>query len=491
MEASAASPPGTPAAPRVSLLRSALEYSIGSGLGLVGSILRVGVTARLLSPEARGLWLGLQVAFGYAQNLHFGTLYGMFRMVPMLRGRGDVAGAEAAKRTTAGFVVVLTSVAWVVLGGYALLSRDAGHTRYYVLTGVLTTATLLRSYYGTLFKAESRFRDVSISATIGGATSILSIALVWWAGLDGLIWGMTIQALLESSWFMSKQALPGLSLDKTVLRELLHVGVMTLIVTLATLALGNVDRTVMLARLGTGATGNYYIGANILVLVPAVSALPADVLSPRFFENYGATGRGDSLVDLVERPVRAGSVLFAALLGMGVLAMPPVVWLLWPGLMSGLDAARLAALSTFPVIMMGLATKVFYAMNRQAVQVVIIAASAALGFSAAHVAASLSPTLTSIVAASSLGLFANYLFGMLAAYRLMEQSLRSGITLVAQSMLPLALAALLVLLGQVVGDRFLPATSFVRCAVSEVVFCACFAPWILWAGRLLRPRPVR
>ena len=487
----AEAPAAEPARPRPSLLRSALEYSVGAGLGLVGSILRVGMAARLLSADERGLWIGLQLGFGYAVNLHLGSCDGMLRAVPMLRARGDIAGAEAAKQTTLTFVVLMTLVGSLGLGAFAAFTSDAVHRRYFVLTGVLTAVTLLKGYYTSVFKGESRFRELSVSAALGSVTSILTVGLIWVAGLDGLIWGMIVQAVVELAWLVRKEAVQKLGIDLATLRGLLAVGLLVLATNVLSVFFTSVDRTVMLSRLGTGPTGYYYLGANIVALLPVVAGLPTNVLTPRFFELYGATSRGDSLVVLLERSVRAGSVVLAVIMGAGVLLMAPVVALLWPGLTDGVEAARIAALGTFPVVLFGLVSKVFYAMNRLVVGLVVLGIGAGSGLLCAPAAVTASPTIAAAAAGSVVGLFTAYVLGVLVAYQAMVQRWKPGLALLVKSLAPAALAVLLVLLCDRVGGRFWPAASMVRASFAELVFCACFGPWVLRVVRRLRAEPIR
>ena len=138
---------------RTKLIRAAAQYSIGMLIAMMGSIARVGVTARLLSEEQNGIWLGLQLLLGYAGNLHLGSLYGMFRSVPIKRARGEHADAEREKGTAFTFVLVMT-----VIGALALLvlaPRIASPTspRQVGLTMSLLATNLLPMYFVTLLKS--------------------------------------------------------------------------------------------------------------------------------------------------------------------------------------------------------------------------------------------------------------------------------------------------------------------------------------------------
>jgi O-antigen/teichoic acid export membrane protein len=446
----------------------------------------VAMTARLLSADARGLWIALQLVYGYAQNLHLGTAFGMFRSVPLLRARGDIAGAAQSKQTTWTFILIMSAIGTAVAIPLVLLAQTQEKRRSYGLTLLLTLISMVRIYYVSVFKAESRFRDLSISAAFGSFTSIATVAMIWLLGLDGLIIGMVLQAIVEVAWLFLRESLPRPGINMAVLRGLLAVGAMTLLNSLAAILLLNVDRTVMLAELGTAATGGYYIGANVLILLPAIAALPAAVLTPRFFEAYGATGSGGSLVDLVERPVRAGSVLFAGCLGGIAIAIPPTVARFLPNLVIGNNAARIALLGTFPLVLSGLVVNVFYAMNRQILQLVLTCAAAGVGFGAARLLVSVHPTIAAVAAGSMLGLATYYAALVVAAYVIMGQPWTRGAKLMVDSLLPAAAAVALVSLSDRVSQMACTPGSVTGALLSEVLFGGAFLPWLVIATKSIR-----
>jgi len=468
---------------RASLLRAAAQYSAGTALGLLATVLRVGAAARLLPRDAMGMWLGLQLILSYGQNLHLGLLFGMFRNVPLQRAAGDSAGAEAIKRASLGFLLLMSGAAGLVLALTVALLGDPNRKRYIVATGVLTIVTLLKSYYVTLYKGDSRFRELSVSSALGSIVSVATLALIWRFGLDGLIWGMTAQAATEMAYLVWQGGLIIPSFDGTIIRAQLTVGAVTLVLNLASVLLTSMDRTVMLRELGAEQTGYYYLGANILVLLPTLVSLPAAVLTPQFFERVG---RGEDILPLIERPMRMASVSLAALLGAGALALPAAVAILWPKLALGNSAAIVALLSTYPLVLAGLVGNVFYALNRQAVHLAAMMASCATSFLAATVAVRAYPHIGAATAGSALGLFVYFLLVVVAAYRVTNAGMARAGRLVGGALLPLVLVVGLVIGIHFLGAALWPASTVVRAVVGEATFCLVVAPAVFRAARDLR-----
>jgi O-antigen/teichoic acid export membrane protein len=410
----------------------------------------------------------------------------MFRDVPMRRARGDFEGAERSKSTSLTFILLVSAIAATVGALCVVTVVEPSRRPQYAELGVLSFLTLVKSHYVTVFKAESRFRQLSISAATGSVVSVATVALIFLWGLDGLIGGMIAQATVELFMLARHDSGVKLGIDFADLRQSMAVGALTLGASLATTLITTVDRTVMLDRLGGTATGAYYLGANLVTLLPTVAGLPATVLTPRFFERYGATGDGQQLVSLVERPVRAGSVAFAAVITAGAVAIPPVVGSLWPNLVEGNTAARLALLATYPLVLSGLVTNVFYAMNRQVVQLVITLAGGAIAYVLANAFVGVHATIAAVVTGSVVGLWLYYLGVIFAAFRAMVGHPGRALPVVAQTLAPAVVGVALVVIVDVGTMMLAPHEPWVRCVLGELSVVTVFGPWVILAGRRLR-----
>ena|SRR6185312_6275109 len=85
----------------------------------------------------------------------------------------------------------------------------------------------------------------------------------------------------------------------------------------------------MLRRLGVDATGQYFVGANVMILLPIIVSIPAAVITPQFFHREG---RGEDLTPLVEKPLVLTSLAYSAVVMVAASALSPVVSIVWPRL---------------------------------------------------------------------------------------------------------------------------------------------------------------
>lgn len=419
------------------ILRSAAAFTAGQTLAMAASIVRVAVGGRYLDTADGGTWLGLQLVLTYGANLHLGSVFGMFRSVPLLRAQGNLEGAKDEESTGLAFAIVLSLVS--VLPLFVVTGRvcPAASTRQVVMTTGLVIVGLFRSYLNALFKAEQRFAELARAMSWGAAAALASTVLVAWRGLDGLIISTGLQAALETFMLLLKARLPRPRLKLTVLRAQLTVGSLTLLTVFGFSLLTTVDRTVMIRRLGTDIAGLYYVGANIMLLLPAIAGMPAAVLTPQFFERVG---RGEDIRPLVSGPISAAAPAFAALIAIGSAALGPVVTLFAPRFAAGLGAAHCALFTTYPLVLAGLVSNVFYARNKQALHIGILAACVATGFGCATLGAIFTHEILWTAVGASAGIFLYYPLAAVVAFSL-TGGMRDGVWLVVRSAVPVLYAA--------------------------------------------------
>lgn len=465
------------------IVKHALQYTLGGGAGLFASMARVAITARVLSPRDAGVWLGLQLVLGYGSQAHAGVLFGLYRNVPILRACGDVEAAQREKRSSLGFTLlafVLATPIMLVVGRRLIQSA-----RLYQLLAVvaLVGLSLWRSFLVTVFRAESRFFELSVQSALGALVSLGSLLFVVWWGLDGVLLSTLTQVVFEIGFLLYKERIDRPALDWRVIRGQLEVGVVTLLIGVGVLVMTTIDRTVMLQRFGAISAGKYYIGANVLTLLPAVAGIPASVITPRLFEGVG---RGEDIEPLIAQPMRLGGPFFAFLVLAASLALRPVVSVFWPQLTEGVDAAQAALYGAYPLVMAGLVTNVFYAKNRQGPQVLVLLGCSVLSYGLSQLGANATHTITGVAYGACAGLYVYLLVATLAAFWILGRP-GKGVGLLVWTLLPIIFARLVDSLTDwsLVSLRF---SSWARVGLSELLAVLLFAPYGWYVYRSVRLR---
>lgn len=448
---------------------------------MLASIARIAVSARLLGAEANGVWLGLQLVVSYGSNLHFGSHFGLFRAVPMARAAGDHEAARREIETSFSFTAGVATLSTPVLLLVTRWLYPNVPLHQVVGTVAIVILNLAKAYYNSVLKAESRFSDIAVGSAAGAVISFAGLVLIYKLGLDGLILGTALQAITEGVFYARAAKSPALRFDRRVLWHQLRVGIVTLLTSLGTLLLTTIDRTVMLQRLGAKTAGLYYIGANVMVLMPIVAALPAAVLTPQFFERVG---RGEDVLPLVVRPVRIASLFFAILIAVGASVIEPTIGLLWPHLVGGASAAQAALFATYPLVLAGLVSNIYYAHDRQGLHVWILVASAAVSFGLAHLGVTLTHDVFGAAAGAAGGLFVYFPVSAVVALAVLGRA-RDGALLAWKAAPAIVYAAVVVAASRWVAAHAGPAP-LLQIAVGLGVSVVAIAPLALAMRRAIR-----
>jgi O-antigen/teichoic acid export membrane protein len=492
---------------RAVVLKNAAQFLTATLASQASGTIRSIAIGSLLGPGAAGVWIGLQLVVAYAANAHVGAIYGMSLRLPRLRGAGDVAAVEESKRTTFTFTLLtgLASFALVAIaasGALAPLSKllnprlrevllhlQESEIRGVVLAvGALLPVNLLKAYYVSLFKAESRFREASIGSLIGAVVGVATIALIPAYGLGGVAWGLLLLVGAETAYLAVRAGRPRFGIDVRVLRGQIAIGLVTVGVVLLGTLLGSIDRTVLFERFAAEPRGHYYPALLAATFFAGLAAVPNSVLYPRIAERYGQTGSPASLVSLVERALRVASTGFAFLAGAAAIGTPVVLRFALPRFAAGATAAQIAIGGYTFYIAVGVAVNVLTALDRQSIYLVILGVSAGASYAITNLVVGRWPSLEAVAAGTSAGYLIFFVGIITLAWLLMEQSGRRTVVALLRALAPLAWSTAAAAAIIVVGRRLFPPASVVFAIIGEIAFAALMAPLLIAVARHERAR---
>ena len=323
--------------------------------------------------------------------------------------------------------------------GAALFGRwfvAEASARHLVATAGLVALGLLKACVVTDAKASSRFEKLATSQALGAAVTLVGLVAVARFRLDGLLAVLALQSVVEGV-LASSTRWTGLRWTPSSAPS--SGSLMTLATTVGSLAITSVDRTVIRKYCGARRASSTW--ARTWRPSPVLVAIPSTVLTPRFFERVG---RGDDLTPLVEVPVRLASVAFAWVVVVGVLLTPYVIALLWPHLAAGARASEVALAGALPLVLAGLVTNVFYALDRQGIHIAVLAVVVPAAYGLAIGAVGLGYGMVGGATGAAAGLFLYYAAVATSALALAGRGAAYGAWFALRSLAPLALGLALV-----------------------------------------------
>ena len=466
------------------LLKQSAQYSLGTFLALFASVARAGVGARVLPPSEMGFWIAVQVLVGYLANLHLGTAFGMFRSVPLLLGRGESQAASEELRTAWTFIMGM-AIAVCALGlplGKHVLPEAS--TSAVALSNLFAFFTIAKTFYVSAFKAERRFRELSIANAMSSFAGLLAVLAVPSYGLSALLMSAVLQNGIETAVLAAYRGRPEIGISRPILIAQLRVGLLTLLSNLGVVAISSVDRAVMLRMLGTSAAGLFSLGAQISIMMPLVAGVPLAVLTPVFFERVG---KGEDLMPLVDRATSLIACGFSWVLTITAFCLAPAMSHVWPQMVPSVLACKLSLLGTFPYVLVGPISNVFYAVNRQGPQIVIMFFSAAFMFGAAWLGVRLTGTIAGAAGGAALGMYVYFAATSLRVFRFFDLPGRAFGRFMVRTLGPGLYAAGASLVVDVVLARWLAEASILRGLASIGLVTLLMLPFLRHAVRIVRP----
>ena len=272
-------------------------------IGLVSNLiltLQGIIILKFVPPTIMGIWLALQLIQNYGIQCHFGILNGMSRQIPLYVGKEMKDYAERIESSARQNILILSSIGLTILFILYVFKIFSSEMNIFICAMILITIIRLNmEFHIALFKAKQQFKKASIIIASEAMLMLLALPLVYFMQLDGLILRSLICAILllilssklnnwayrvESSYLLTK--------------EIIFIGFPIMILGLALVVFGSMDRLMILKFLDTETLGIYSIGlavASILSLIPAFSG---QSFYPKMVELYGSKGIGKKMIML-------------------------------------------------------------------------------------------------------------------------------------------------------------------------------------------------
>jgi O-antigen/teichoic acid export membrane protein/SAM-dependent methyltransferase len=367
--------------------------------------------AGLLGPQQFGLWKSLQLILFYSSWTDLGARRAVGRQIPFLRGAGQASASVGAQQ--AAWLLTLIPTVMVAL---ALLFADHFTGDVTLARGLMVFAPVLLTtrvlvYLFEIANAEKAFavraRGVIWLALLDGALAPLAS---WWGGVWLFMWSVTlVNAVITVYLARGLSFSARLAWSMPDLRQTMAIGLPITASAFAFDLLKTLDRTVIVALMGTESVGYYGLAMVLFEITSAVPLLFGQVLLPHLVERFGKDGDSDAVFRAAERIIRIVSAFLPVFLLVGWLLLPTAtVWVL-PAYVPGVEAARVLLWATVFLTVHAIASVVLVALRHLGVLVVLNGAGIVIGGGLCLVAAHAGFGITGVATAMVLT------YGLIAA----------------------------------------------------------------------------
>ena len=313
------------------------------------------VTARFLGPKMFGLRNALVLVTTYGTHLHFGTLNGMNRDVPLYRGKGNLQKVEQIRRVTLGVVTCSSLFSSFALFFFAWIFVSEPLVRISLQLMALVLCSRQYYYYLAVYlKSDLRFDLMSYQQFIYAALlPLIALPLVKVYGLYGYIISQAFP-IIAASLFIVKSARVnfGVEFDLQETFRLIKVGFPIMVASLLYGLLTTVDRWVILKFLGVEQLGYYSLALMSTGMLGLLPSVVAQQIYPRMAEEYGKTKEYLSLKSLISKQIIMSMAIIIPALAVIYFFFPPFVKMFLSAYLPGIAAMKIALLGLlfFPLL---------------------------------------------------------------------------------------------------------------------------------------------
>lgn len=357
--------------------RDSLGLALTQYLVRAFSMARSFVAAKMLDPVSFGAWNALQLMMDYGALAPLGTQQGLDQMVPARLAGPDTEAAARVKRAALFNVIVLTllfsamGLAWASVGSSRM--RANWHLSGLALALTCVMCVNLANVGTSILRSHGDIGGLARWFVIQGLVgSGLGLALMFWFGRWGLLWGWFAGCLVALLFVLQRghKVLPKLPTPAVESFDLIQVGLPLYMYLASSIVMRNLDRIVVLRFLGTQALGYYGLSVNVLTLLMAVPDALVYVSYPQFVRRFVEAGEDPAAIaDRVERLVRGVSLGLPLVAGLCAVWVGDAVHLLLPRYDASVDAMRALAFGATGIALGSFASIVLMTVGRRIILV--------------------------------------------------------------------------------------------------------------------------
>jgi len=334
-----------------SLIRVSTIFATGNLLATAFRLIGGVLISRLVEPSVLGLFNGIGLVCGYAPFLQAGVANGLNRELPYLVGKGERNRAADLASVAQWWLLLTAGVgvsALMAVAGWRLAQGNYQLALGWVSFTIPVFGALYGQFYlRILYVTHGRFVRLSFITVLVSGAGVVTVVFVWWLGFEGLcIRGILVAALMLALLWKWRSLTVRPRWRWPDFRLLATTGVPIFLVGQLAAWWPVLNSTLVLKYAGVEGLGLYAL-ANMAG--PIVALLPkamAQVVYPKMSEEYGRTGRLRPLVRMAVGPTLVTVAATLVAVTVGWVLIPPVVRLILPKYVGGIDAAQWALIAT-------------------------------------------------------------------------------------------------------------------------------------------------
>lgn len=337
---------------RKTILKDAALYSSGMYISQLLNMIRGIIVAKMLGPSLLGSWSAVRLIFSYGGSVHLGTIHGMSKLVPYLRGKGDFIEAEELKDTSFFTTLLASSCYIIIIAVIDSLGLFGGSRVEKVGIIIMALGVLIYQYFNfhlAVIRIKHDFKLASQSRVLYSLlNTILSIFLVYMYGLYGAFASFLI-SILACAYYVNRYTPErfGLKFRPQKIIRLIKTGIPIELVGMVYMIFMTADKLMILKYLTKTELGLYNLALTFNLIIYFVPTAISQVIYPRILEKYGENNKHNDLIKYFTQPTLVIAYLIPMLIGIIYLSCRLVVEVLLPDYISSLGAVYILLCGSF------------------------------------------------------------------------------------------------------------------------------------------------
>jgi O-antigen/teichoic acid export membrane protein len=334
------------------VLSAAGKMSSVMGIGFIVNLIGGLLIARLLLPEALGVWRLVQLGLQYAHFLNLGASHGLDRVGTTLVSRKQYKRYRMLMGAGLGFSLLLPVVVGCLLVLLLPFFPDPG-TRLAVLSLIVLIPVqqfIIFSDLSLLFEKKFGTRALALFGyTV--LRVLLSLVLAWYFGIGGALVSLVVTMVGYLAYMMSRSDMGlQLSVHGPYSWRIIKVGLPITLLALGEMVVQTIDKWLVFLLMGSEGMGFYTMAVFPLPLLMLLSSSLRDALTVEIYDSARQHGNAEGVRALFSQTLQLVALGSPVLMGAVFFGVPWIITWLLPHYITSIPAVEVHAIVSYPLM---------------------------------------------------------------------------------------------------------------------------------------------
>lgn len=332
------------------LTKNSIRYTFANIFSQAIGLFRGLLIPIIFNAVELGLWNLSNVIINYGNNSHLGSLHGMNKYIPSLKGKNE----EGSIRNTINLVLFINIILGIIFCfGISifvyLFNNDLFNSTLLVIVAIIFLQQIFLFNFSAM-RAVDSFKILSLGLVYHSIYLTSFTVLFSYVFVDkvfGALFGMFISFLITNVYWLYKNNYGfNFVYHDYIVRKIFYLGFPIIILGFLDLLFITTDRWLIASFLGIKQVGYYSLGIMISGIYNLIPGTISSTINQRLVQNF-SSNNNDENTKIITKSMLIMKLIMLIIINIGVFFLPLIIYYFLPKFINSVDVVIVFIFSSY------------------------------------------------------------------------------------------------------------------------------------------------